>query len=161
MRLKRDAQKVPNQANANKSTKFTNHRICFTVCHKTVPAFFRKVLLFQNGICICFSYFESIETNRTKILQKRWCTRLTIGVEGVLGEERTFTYPPGFFLPLVFKNSSKSFIKFLPVTCVHLYRPDIANARRHYFLVHAVTSRSDCWIDSNMNWVDTFFLGSI
>ena len=38
----------------------------------------------------------------------------------------------------------------LDLTPVHLYQPDIVNARRWYFLVHAVTSKSDCWIDSTL-----------
>ena len=40
----------------------------------------------------------------------------------------------------------------LDLTHVHFHRPDIVNARRFYFLVHAVTSRSDCWIDSTLQY---------
>ena len=77
---------------------------------------FRKCCSFWNDICIFFFYFEPQETNRTKILRKLWCTLLQIGVESVKGEERTSTYPPAFFLPLVFENSSQSFIEYSTVT---------------------------------------------
>ena len=38
----------------------------------------------------------------------------------------------------------------LDLTPVHFYRPDIANSRRRYFLMHVVTSRNDCWIDCTL-----------
>ena len=61
--------------------------------------------------------FEYHEINRTKILGKRWCTRLQIRVEGVKGEDEAFTYPPAFFfLPLGFENFNKSFIEYSTVT---------------------------------------------
>ena len=92
-----------------------NHMICFTVWHKTVHTFFRKILLISEWHLHIFD-FESQETNRTKILRKLWCARLQFGVEGVKGEEGTFKYPQAFFLPLVFKNSSQSFIEYSTVT---------------------------------------------
>ena len=70
---------------------------------------------FRNDICILYD-FERQEANSTKILRKLWCPRLQIGVEGVKGEEGTLTYPPAFFLPLVFENSSQSFIEYSTVT---------------------------------------------
>ena len=48
--------------------------------------------------------FESQETNRTKIQRKLWRATLQIGLEGVKGDEGTFTHPPVFFLPLVFEK---------------------------------------------------------
>ena len=43
---------------------------------------------------------------------KPFCARLQMRVEGVKGQEGTFTYPSVFFLPLVFENSSQSFIEY-------------------------------------------------
>ena len=67
-----------------------------------------------------FAYFFILnpkETNRTKILRKLWCPKLQTGVEGVKGDKGIFTYPPAFFLPLVFENSCcQSFIEYSTVT---------------------------------------------
>ena len=60
--------------------------------------------------------FESHETNPTKIVRKRWCATLPIGVEGVKGEEETLAYKPAFFLPLVFNNANESLIDYSTVT---------------------------------------------
>ena len=76
---------------------------------------FGKFCSFWNDICIFYD-FERQETNRTTILRKLWCARLQIGVEGVKGEEGTLTYPPAYFLPLVFENFSQSFIEYSTVT---------------------------------------------
>ena len=112
--------------------------------------FFWQVLLISEWHLHIFD-FESQESNRTKILRKLLCSRLQIRVEGVKGEKGTFSYPPDFFLSLVFENPSQALLNIqlwlLDLTLMHFYRPDIANARRRYFLVHAVTSKSDCWID--------------
>ena len=62
---------------------------------------FRQVLLILEWHLQIFD-FESQETNRTKILRKLWRARLQIGVECVKGYKGTFTYPPAFFLPVVF-----------------------------------------------------------
>ena len=91
-----------------------NHRIRFTVWHKTVYTFIRKILLISEWPLHIFG-FEPQETNRTKILRKLWCARLQIGVQGVKGEEGTFTYLSAFFLILVFENSSQSFIEYWTV----------------------------------------------
>ena len=75
----------------------------YSLAPKIINTFFWQVLLILN--ChLQLVDFESHETNWTKILRKLWCTRIQIGVEGVKGEERTFTYPMAFFLPLVFVN---------------------------------------------------------
>ena len=63
-------------------------------------------------------YFESQETNRTKILRKLRFARLQIRVEGVKGEEGTLKYPLAFFLPLVFENSNQSIIEYSTVTWI-------------------------------------------
>ena len=80
-----------------------NHMICFTDWHKAVHTFFRQVLLISEWHLHIF-YFETQETNLTKIPRKLWRARLQIGVEGVKGKERTFTHPPAFFLPLIFEK---------------------------------------------------------
>ena len=70
---------------------------------------------------IFFLYFESIETNRTKMLQKRWCTRLKIGVEGVLGEEKHLHIHRLSFCLLFLKIAAKVLFNFYlwPVcTCI-------------------------------------------
>ena len=85
------------------------------VWHKTVHTFFRQVLLISEWHLPIFD-FESQESNRTKNLRKLWCTRLQIGAEGVKGGEETFTYPPDFFLPLGFENSSQNFTEYSIVT---------------------------------------------
>ena len=77
-----------------------NQMIRLTVWQKRVHTFFRQVLLISAWHLVIFD-FQSRETNRTKILQKLWCARLQIGVEGVKGHKWTFTYPPVFFLPLL------------------------------------------------------------
>ena len=41
---------------------------------------------------------------------------IQFGIEGVQEEEETLTFPPAFFLPLVFENSSKSFMEYSTVT---------------------------------------------
>ena len=92
-----------------------NQMICFTVWNKIVHMFFRQVLLILEWHLHIF-YFESEETNRTKILRKLWCARLQIGFEGVKGGQRTFTLHTDFFLPLVVENSSQSFIEYSTVT---------------------------------------------
>ena len=92
-----------------------NHMIRFTDWHKTVHTFFRQVLLISEWHLHIFD-FESKETNRSKILQKLWCARLQIGVEGVKADKEPFIYPNAFFLPLVFENSSQSFIEYSTVT---------------------------------------------
>ena len=98
-----------------------------------------------------------ILTNWTKVLRNRWCTRLQIGVGIVKGLEGTlilhinrlyFCLAKG----ISFENSHKSFTEYSTVTfgfeSVHFYQPDIVNAPRQNFVVHAMTLRSDCWIDS-------------
>ena len=92
-----------------------NHMIGFTVWQKTVYTFFWQFLLILECHLNNFD-FKSQETNQTKILRKLWYARLQIGVEGVKGDKGTLTYPPVFFLPLVFKNSSQSFIEYSDVT---------------------------------------------
>ena len=92
-----------------------NHMIRFTVWQKTVHTSFRQVNLITEWDLQIFD-FESQETNRTKILRKLWFARLQIGVEGNKGDKGTFTYPPAFFLLLVFENSSQRFTKYSTVT---------------------------------------------
>ena len=87
----------------------------FTVWHKTVHTFFRKILLISEWHMHIFD-FESQEKNRTKILWKLCCTSLQTGLEGIKGVEGIFTYPPAFFLHSVFENSIQSFIKYSTVT---------------------------------------------
>ena len=68
------------------------------------------------GMTFAYFWFELKETNRTKILRKLWCARLQIRVESVEGEKGIYTYPPAFFLPLVFETSSQSLIEYSTVT---------------------------------------------
>ena len=111
--------------------------------------FFPQVLLILE--ChLQIVYFVSQKTNRTNILRisKLWCARLQTGVEGVKGEEGTFTYSPAFFLSLVFQNPKESFIEYLTATFVFdpcAFLPTGYRKRAgSIFLVRAVTSRSDC-----------------
>ena len=130
-----------------------SHGPFYSLSHKTVNAFFRKILLISERYLHFFA-FASKETNRTKILLMLWCARLQIWIEDVKGEEGTFTYPPAFFLPFVFENSSQSFIEYSTVTfgfdpCA-LVSTGYQKRTKTIFLEHAMTSRRDCWIDSTL-----------
>ena len=106
----------------------------FELCCFSLPQFYRKLhdtfksltqdssyifsgkfCSFRNDICI-FLILNPQKTNRTKILRKLWCARLQNGVEGVIEDKGTFTYPPTFSLPLVFENFSHIFIEYSTVT---------------------------------------------
>ena len=130
-----------------------DHMIGLTVWHKTVHAFFRQFLLISEWHLHIFD-FESQETNRTKILQKLWWARLQIGIEvsnGIMNllhnHRLSFCL---YFLKITTKVLLNIHLWLLDLTPVHFNRPDIANARRWHFLVHAVTWRSVCWIDSTL-----------
>ena len=113
------------------------------------------------------------------ILRKLWCARLQIGVEGVKGEEGTFTYLPAFFLPLVFENSSQSFIEYSTdfwIWPLCTFTDRISETRGsirfsacsdikkwllnwyHFTLLIFIKLNENY---GNLNWVDTFFFGSV
>ena len=113
--------------------------------------FFSKFCSFRNEICKYLilnpkkqteqRFYESVGAQRSilelKVLNKR--------------REHLHIHRLSFylwFLKLLTKALLTIQLWLLDLTPVHFYRPDNANARVRYFLVHAVLSKSDCWIDS-------------
>ena len=68
------------------------------------------------GKLFAYFWFWVPGKKQTKILRKLWCARLQIEVAGVKGDKGTLTYPPAFFLHLVFENYSQIFIEYITVT---------------------------------------------
>ena len=95
---------------------FIEHQmIRFTVWHMVVHTFFRQVPA-RFGMTFAYFWFwiprnkpkkDSTEASVCKASDCSW---------GVKGDQGTFTYPPTFFPPLVFENSSQSFIEYSTVT---------------------------------------------
>ena len=115
--------------------------------------FFGKFWSFRNEICIF------LILNPTKQTEQRFCG--SFGAQGFRLELKVLKGIRGHlhihqlsFCLWILKSPVTALFNIqlwlLDLTPMHFYRPDIANARRRYLLVHAVTSRSDCWIESTL-----------
>ena len=79
-----------------------DHMTSFTFWHKTVYKFIRQVVPISERPLQFFFILNPTKKKQTKIVLKRWCATVHVGVEGVKWEERTFSYLQALFLPLVF-----------------------------------------------------------